>query len=199
MQKIFFAAALLIAFIDFIAKAEASPAVLGDRIIIEVNNTPYTQRQMELYSLVKQLLLPNDRPLVLANADTWEGILNDFEDDVVVELEALRLGSFNPSDAAVAKAEEVLNKKITASADARAAREKLKMDRKTSMRVLTSVMRVEAFARSKQKQTSLMNSVLSEEDAPPVTSSGDWRKDLKARAVSRYFKDAKSYVSISPP
>ncbi len=172
--------------------------VVGDRMIIEVNNTSYTQRQVELYSLVKQLVTKDDADIILPDESTWEAILDAFEQDVVVELEALRLGSFNPSDASVEKVKDILLQKLKVSKNASAAATKLRVDDKTLARALTSVMRVESFSRNKRKQATLMNSVLADERAPEA-AAGEWLKDLKARAVSRYFKSARRYIAISPP
>jgi hypothetical protein len=84
----------------FSISAYAEP-ILFNRVILKVNETAYTQRQLEIYELVKSLHTSSS-PL-LASAENWKSLLMMFKEDLLVYEEASKLRyashpSFNAAD-----------------------------------------------------------------------------------------------------
>jgi hypothetical protein len=70
-----------------ISRSEVS---LGDRLVLQVNFKVYTQRQLEIYTGVREVLL--DKPLTFSGCTTsnWQKKLLQFRDEMVLAEEAGR-------------------------------------------------------------------------------------------------------------
>src|SRR5262249_49257654 len=61
--------------------------VLGDRLVTEINNIPYTQRQVETYLFVKEALRKNEpgQGISLVNSSNWQMALDAFSEDMLIQ------------------------------------------------------------------------------------------------------------------
>lgn|GEM_PF-4553399 len=164
---------------------------LGDRLIVSVNSTPYTQRQIEVYLTVKEGLRDAsvDSAPVL-NSENWPAALNAFADDMIVHQEAHRVGSFQVTENAEKLARGKFEKRRSGDSAFATASGRLNIDDRTLTRTLNTVLRTEAFRRNKERQSIVART---DDDGAPR-----WFEEIKDRAVVRYFAGAEKYVEIRP-
>ena len=72
-------------------------ATLGDRLLLEINNYSYTQRQLEAHMLVKKNIEARYQTGELFNQNNWRDLLNTFQQDMLILLEIERYGWYDPS------------------------------------------------------------------------------------------------------
>jgi len=175
-------------------------AKIGDRLALEINSIPYTQRQVESYLVAKTSITRNvgiaGNAFDLTDQD-WPQALTVFTDDMVILQEAQRLGSFHPADALVNEALGIVKDKLPLTADMKSAIERLDLDDRTLARNLSYVLRVEAFRRSKNRQTTTVR----DPNAPSVVMAQKprWLVDLTSRSVVRQFKGIHPYQRYAAP
>ena len=167
------------------ARAQSSDP-LGDRLIVGVNNVPYTQRQVESYILVKESLRKTEAgPERAIDARSWPQAVAVFSDDMIVLQEAERLGSYQNEGALVAKFRDVVKQKVAQSPPFAAALKRIGLEDLGVTRTLESVLRVAAFRKAKDKGAA-------------DEKRAKWLGELTDRAVVRFYKGATIYVPISP-
>lgn len=157
-------------------------ATVGDRLIIELNQYGFTQRQMEVYLLFRSVLSPRGeyKPW-LVGTQNWEESVQAFRDDMMIFLETRRLGRFQPQNVSIQQA----NQKALAEADRSLAVsgtfKRLGIDRWTSLRTIVKVMQVDKYRRLKN-------------------SSGDktWLYEIEKKYVVRRFNGTGQWLSIQP-
>jgi hypothetical protein len=186
--------------VSFPCNAEAgSKKSIGDRVVVEINNIVYTQRQLEVYITVKESLKSaQSSEIRFVNASSWPVFLEEFKQDMIIEQEAQRLASFNPTERMILKAEEIYRNKIENNIELREAMLKLDIDKNTLIRTIPSALRIEAFRRSKEKRTD----ELKEKEVASGLVSGpkqQWLIELEQRAVVRFFDGATSYEPVGFP
>lgn len=164
-------------------------APLGDRLVIGVNNVPYSQRQVESYILVKESLRKtSDGTSRVIDARSWKDALQVFGEDMIVLQEAERLGSYQNEGALVEKFRAVFRQKATAGSALAAAQSRLGIDEASVKKTLESVLRVVAFRKAKDRGS----------DDAKAGQKSKWLTELTDRAVVRFYQDAESYVVIEP-
>ena len=157
-------------------------ATVGDRLIIELNQYGFTQRQMEVYLLFRSVLSPGgvSKPW-LVGENNWQESVQEFRNDMMIFLETRRLGRFQPQNLRIQQA----NQKALAAADKDAAItgafKRLGIDRWTSLRTIVKVMQVDEYRRLKD-------------------SSGDksWLYEIEKKYVVRRFNGTGQWLPIQP-
>jgi len=174
-------------------------AQISDRLVLEINNTPYTQRQVEIYSLVKAALDAKPGTTVaVTDAKNWQDHLEGFRRDMLIEQEASRLGGFNTTEQMQQKAAEIYVQKTAGNAAVKAAAERLALSPAGVARILATVLRVEGLRRSKQRQDAINDSSTTRQQRQNSEDTA-WLDDLANRASIRYYKGALSYETIAFP
>lgn len=176
----------------------AAPAqTLGDRLVIAINNVPYSQRQVETYIAIKECLRKTANDEVrLVTAGNWSDAIAVFSEDMTVLQEAQRLGSFQNADQLLDKYQKVVKDKIAKNADLKTQLTRLGIDDQGVARALETVLRVAAFRRSKDRQAQI-----SGEREPTVkgdAAAPRWLTDLEDRSVSRQYEGVRTYQIIEP-
>lgn len=167
------------------ATAAAAVVPLGDRLVVGINNVPYTQRQVECYILVKESLRKTDTGVSrVIDERSWPQALAVFSEDMSVLQEAERLGSYQNETGIVEKFFDVVKQKRKKGHALDGALKRLGVDDQGLTRTLESVLRVAAFRKAKDKGAS--------------DSRVKWLADLVDRSVVRYYRDASKYVLIEP-
>ena len=93
----FFLLLTIIAVCTF-AQAQTKSENISDRLIIGVNNTSYSQLEMESYFFVKDVLIYKRAPIsVGAN---WKNNIDEFTNDMIMLYEGERIGGGAPPDEA---------------------------------------------------------------------------------------------------
>lgn len=175
---------------------DSREGILGDRLIVSVNNNPYSQREIETYIIVKESVRADvTGPVGLVTAAGWGSALKAFIDDMVVQQEAHRLGSFQPGEQLLKLVREKISKKMESDFAFKSELLRLGVDNKSLLRSIHSVLRVEAYKRSKERQAAASIRIGdTEEDA-----GNKWFDDLKQRTMIRTFSGGEIYKRISPP
>lgn len=168
-----------------------------DRLVVEINTVPFTQRQIESYvttkaSLIKVSNLQGGDTLVF-NAGNWRGVVDLFSDDMVILQEAQRLGSFQPAEAMVAEAVTILKNKSQGPTGFAQAFQRLGLDEPGLARYCGMILRLEAYRRSKNKQSQ-------SGQGKGVGDSGrpKWLQDLTSRSVVRIYRGGDVFQTIEP-
>lgn len=174
--------------------AESAP--LGDRLVLSVNNVPYTQRQVETYITLKESLRKtNDGSVRLVVAANWSDALTVFAEDMVILQESQRLGSFQAADQMLDKYLGVIKEKLAKGRELQDAVRRLGVDEPTMGRTLDAVLRVAAFRRGKERQDQTLRRSGEEGD---TAARGKWLDDLESRAIVRRYDDAEKYQVLQP-
>jgi len=162
-------------------------AAIGDRLVVSINSTPYSQRHIETFLLTRECLRENVAftENVLSEA-TWKQALASFIDDALIHQEAYRVGSFQAGDSAIKIAREKFEKCRAQAPAATAAATRLGLDERSLVRTLHTVLRIEAFKRNKEKQSIVSRA--DDEGAPK------WFEEIKERGVVRIFTGGEQYV-----
>lgn len=168
-------------------------AQLGDRLIIAINDSPYTQRQIETHISVKESLRKGDQ-VRLIRPDDWASAVDVFTEDMIIFQESLRLGSFEPADQLVDRFVGAVQERLAADKGFAANIKRLGVNERELRGALEAVLRIESFRKSKDRQDELAGQVRSTVDE----GKESWFADLEQRAVIRLFKDAKIYKKIEP-
>lgn len=196
--KQFFFATLWLLFSTLPATALATNGEpLGDRLVLSINNIPYTQRQVEAYISVKESLRKSDAPVRLIQAGNWMDALTVFSEDMIILQEAQRLGSFQALEQSTDKFEQVVRDKAKNDATFGANLARLGIDDVALTRAIEGVLRVAAFRRSKDRQAQV-GTRPDAEDLESQKESRKWLDELVDRAIVRQYQNAESYSVIQP-
>ncbi len=174
----------------FAANQEVQGPV-GDRLVLAVNDLPYSQRQVEAYITVKESLRQtSDGSVRSVSAANWDDALTVFAEDMIVLQESQRLGSFQAPADLLAKFSSVVQDKTQRGPALRQTMQRLGVDDAQLGRTLEIVLRVAAFRRSRDRHD-VQNGAASQD-------SGKWLVELTDRAIVRRFEGAAVYVVIEP-
>ncbi len=181
--------------------SSASAAKIGDRLVVSLNNQPYSQRQIEVYFSIKELLRNQvDETLLMVDENNWRRFLNVYIEDMIILQEAVRLGSFQVNDVALQKYFKIVKSQFEANKKLQANFARLGIDSSSLKSTLSNVLRVAGFRRSKSR---LVTSSAKDEDYGTTEDSAArfkkrWLNELKERAVIRTYENAYNYVFIDP-
>jgi hypothetical protein len=181
----------------FLAAPRAGAVVLGDRAVLSINNTTYTQRQVEMYIVIKESLRKNTalESARIVHAGNWLEALTVFTEDMIIHQESLRLGGLQATDQLIDRFSNLIKEKNVKSPLFRATMDRLGADQVGVTRVLDTVIRVAAFRRSKDRQaTSTGTPEIDDVD----NSQPSWLSELKDRAIIRRYEGAQAFLEISP-
>jgi len=196
-----FCSHLLVAVLTFtgIAAAPALAQQLGDRLILAINQVPYSQRQIELYTAIRTALFaPSDQTGVVVGSSNWTAALELFSTDMMILQEAQRLGSFGTIDAVLEKYSAQLQARRAAHGEFAMALQRLGADDPALAHTLESVLRVVAFRRSKNRQEAQDLSAGSGATLAQPGGVAKWLSDLSGRAATRLYLGAEVYRPIQP-
>ena len=208
---VYWISAVLVYFVtgpDWAAWAESPVGRLGDRLIVSVNNLPYTQRQIEAYATVREALRSGSvSDGVVVASGNWKDAVDMFTEEMIILQEAQRLGGFQAESRLTSKFQSLLSERLQANSSLRTTLERLGYHAKSSRRLVDAILRVATFRRSKERQLNAQvsdKSVTNKTDGPPapagapVNAGGPWLDDLKARTIVRHYEEAFRYVMIYP-
>lgn len=183
-----------------LACASSSPswsATIADRLVLEVDNTSYSQRQFELYVALRSALYGEDASkIVLVSEKNWSEQLEFFRLDMLVEQEAQRLSTAPPGKRVVDAGVEVVKRKIDRSQQFKDYLVHMNADDAVVRRTLTSVLRVKSFLVSRGRQYGA--DVSRVEEKAEVDRTADWFIRLEQRTPFRIFEGARRYQAIDP-
>ena len=182
------------------SQARGSPAgVVGDRLVVSVNQANFTQRQAEIYLAVKEAIRggAGDR-VAFIGASNWPQALDAFTEDMAVLLELQRLGSFTVLDQASEKYAALLRQRLREQPQLKAQLRRLGADEPAIARGLDTVLRVSAFRQSKDRQESQSSQAMGQKGQGRPSGAPKWLTDLLDRTVTRRYVGASQYQLIEP-
>lgn len=172
-------------------------ASIADRLVLEVDNTSYSQRQFELYVVLRSALYGEDASkIVFVTEKNWAEQLEFFRLDMLVEQEAQRLSTAPPGKRVIDAGVEVVKGKIERSPRFKEFLARMDADDAVVRRTLTSVLRVKSFLVSRGRQYGA--DVSRVEEKAEVDRSADWFIRLEQRTPFRIFEGARRYEAIDP-
>ncbi len=197
MLKLIKACVFLSTFLGMLP-ANIAFAQVGDRAVLAVNNVTYTQRQIEMYIIVKESLRKNTgiESARVVNAANWNEAVTVFTEDMIVYQEVLRLGGLQTPDQLIEKFVSLIQEKSKKSDVFRSTMTRLGADQVGVTRVLDSVIRVASFRRSKDRQASTTDNTGEIEDQPGAAPL--WLTEITERSIVRRYEGTNQFVDIAP-
>jgi hypothetical protein len=173
-------------------------AQVGDQAVVAINNVTYTQRQIEMYIVVKESLRKNTsvESARVVNASNWNEAVTVFIEDMIVYQEAQRLGGLQAPDQLVEKFVSLIQEKSKKSDLFRTTMTRLGADQVGITRVLDSVIRIAAFRRSKDRQASSTDNSGEIEDQ--TGAMPEWLAEITDRAIVRRYEGTSQFIEIAP-
>ena len=188
----------------FIQASSVAAGTIGDRVVMEVNGSAFTQRQIELFILLRSALGDPEKgaPLTVASKENWASVVKVFSEEMIVLQEAQRSGSFLASGKTVETAVALVRENIKRSPVIAARLDSLKPESIEVVRYVGWALRSEAYRRSKDRQSDQQpktgDGKTTAEQNGGGGASNTWKVELIDRAVVRYFEGAKAFVEIDP-
>ncbi|MEZ4742485.1 MAG: hypothetical protein R3B45_08565 [Bdellovibrionota bacterium] len=161
---------------------------LGDRVLAEINNTFYTQWQLEGYFLIKKAL--DNTPInekSLQRKESWQKDLDIFLFDMLIHQDTQKMGSFFPNDQSIDKNLEKIKKLSSTNIYFRDALQVLGLNNKTLKQTTITVIQVKSYKQNK-------NIGIEKDDSIGKTPA--WKSDLKKKYIIRRFKDSQNYYPL---
>jgi hypothetical protein len=169
----------------------SSPSVLGDRVLFEIDNNYFTQRQLEIHILVKEALRKRGLgdSFGLVSEKTWSQARETFIVDMLIHHEVQRFGSFLPTPDLTSKTLDYITKKNGKDRAYQAGVRRLGVQKEDLLTAVTNILQIEAYKKNKQGP-----GLQTEAGAtyPP------WIEEIRARVVVRDLKGSEAYQSIQP-
>jgi len=180
---------LLFVFLLLPAVCYSQPANvrIADRVVVAINNIPYSQLQIERYVDVKESLRDNPGASEIVKESNWPLAVEAFIKDMTIHQEASKSSGFRPSREAILKLRMRSEKSLDTVAHFKSAFEHLMLDRAEIENEVLKVATVENYRRGKAS--------LNTNGKSSVTN---WESDLIGRTTVRFFDEAKAWKTIQP-
>jgi len=164
-------------------------AKIGDRILLEINNSFYTQRQMESYLFLKDFVRGEYKGKTNhMNQDNWKPRLESYLYDMLIHQDTQRMGSFFPNDKSISGAMNAIKAEAKKSPEFFGRMKFLGVDGKNLRRVVAQILQVEGYRRSKS---------LDSKSAPSKRRALNWATDLRKKFVIRHFDGSKKFEELT--
>jgi hypothetical protein len=168
------------------SRALAANKVLGDRLVLAINNVPYTQLQIETYLNVKEALrgdLDKALPVVKSN---WQEALAAFMLDLTLYQEGTKSSGFRPQREGVQKGYQKVLEALEKSEGYKLRFIQLGLTQSDIKEQLSRILTVENLKRSRAGTDKSKAAV------------SDWAHELQKNAIIRWFDKGKEYEEIQP-
>lgn len=183
----------LILLVIFSSNAAGEDRLL-DRIIVEINSIAYTQRHIELFvSVFDSISNSPDQKVRIADEKNWTSILTQFQNFMLIEQEAHRLGSYLPSNNMIEKGHDIYKDRYVSDENLKLNSNRLHASESSIKKSIISVLRVASFLRSKQNRGSTQ---LNSDTEFQEFASSPWFSSLQDRAIIRYMDEGKTFKTI---
>ncbi len=161
-------------------RADSVPIL--DRAILQIGDSIHTQFQIEKYltfhAFLNRVNLPNQ-----FSDSFWQKALDLYLEDQLVNMEAIRLGGFDPVERNVeSKTSDIIDMAAQKSPLTHFGQDQLSSENKTIVRQL---LRVREFRLSRDKQKALASKTALDE--------ATWLAPIKAKYKYRFFEEAFVY------
>ena len=166
--------------------AEPSPSTLGDRLVLSINNVPYSQLQIEGYLNVKEALRGDIEKSQVVAAENWAAALAAFMLDMTLYQEATKSSGFRPQKDGIQKSLTRIESSSSKSNSFNLKFKDLGLDESAIKEHLSRILTVENLKRSRQGLDK------------NKSANQDWEQELQKHSIVRWFDGGKNYESIRP-
>lgn len=159
-------------------------AILGDRLVLAVNNTPYSQLQIEGYTNVKEALRSDPSKSQVVSGSNWNIALAAFMLDMSIYQEAIKSSGFRPQKEGVDKTLQLVKTELLKNPPFQKRFQELGLDDAAIREHLARVLTIENIRRSRRSAESVKDS--------------KWEEVIQKSAIIRWFDKGKVYEEITP-
>ena len=162
------------------------------RVVLELNQSSFTARQILLYSLIKDGIDPKIK-IRFPSPDNWKVLRMAFCNDMIVEIESNRLGAFTPNAKTLlsvsgAVSARTLNDKKYAEEIA-----KLAPSSQEIQDLIKNIFKIEAYKRSKSENSKKMTDEKFAAGPKQEFTAQNWFKKTKSDTVVRWLNGAEKF------
>lgn len=165
--------------------AADGPKTIADRVVVAINNIPYSQNQVEAYIDVKESLRDDAINSQTVDGSNWTQALEVFISDTSIHQEATKSSGFRPTKEAVRKLRLRSEKTMATAPQFKASFDRLELAGQRIEIEILKIATVENFRRGRQS--------LNAKD-----KASNWEAELKDRTTVRFFEDAKTWKQTNP-
>lgn len=167
--------------ISFFFSPTFSFATIGDRLLLEINQHTFTQRELEIHMAIKSLALKPGSNFLDINETNWLKNLALFKKDMIIFQETRRLGRFQPSEERIQEIAVKVRNQLKNNKKWQSFSRRLGIERLTFLRSISNLIQIEEYRRLKE-----------------TSKDKNWLIELENKYVIRTFRNAKTFKKISP-
>ncbi len=190
MERFFFIFTLLFATFSYQGfSLGETKEILGNRMILQVNNFSYTQREIEIHFLIKTAIKPlflDKEDFSLINEKNWEKQLDQFKNDMIVFIESQKLGKFQPTEEKINEAKIAARNAFEADPKLKKIKEHLDVSSELITKFIVILLQVDDFKISRRSLSDRVSFYRAER----------WFQELEGRYVTRFFYGTSEYQPI---
>lgn len=160
---------------------------IADRVVVAINNIPYTQLQLESYLNVKESLRDDAAASQVVKESNWAQALDAFINDMMIHQEATKSSGFRPTKETIQKLLARVEKTAASAPQFKTAFDRLRLTRQELENEILRISTVENYRKGKASLSTNGKNV-----------HDTWQNDLKSRSIVRLFDDAKTWKNIQP-
>jgi hypothetical protein len=160
-------------------------AAMVDRVILTINNIPYTQTQIERFIDVKESLRDHPETAQIVNESNWGLAIDAFITDMSIHQEASKSSGFRPTRETVQKLRLRSESSIAAAPALKSAFDRLGINRTS---IETEILRVSTVENYRRGRSNLNGKF--------KDTAENWEKELKDRTIVRFFDDARVWKTL---
>jgi hypothetical protein len=178
--------------VAFGVSSDTSPKLpaIADRIVVVINNLPYSQLEIERYINSKECLRDDAGKSQVVQNSNWNLALDAFISDMSIHQEASKSSGFRPTKDAVEKLRVRCENMTKTAAQFKPAFERIGLFQPELENEILKILTVENYRHGK----AALSKTASHRDSSPHST---WESELAYRTIIRYFDDAKTYQTIS--
>ncbi len=161
----------------------SSAYTLGDRLLLQINNHSYTQRQLEAHTLVREALRIMRQPdnASIISAQKWRDLLDLFREDMLILLELERYDRYRPDPEDIDAARRYVLQKHTLM---QAEFVRLGIDNSMLTELIVVNLKINSYRRGHEKKT--------------AATKPRWLQKIEQRNFVRFYRGSSIWMPISP-
>ncbi|RZA17805.1 MAG: hypothetical protein EOP10_22075 [Proteobacteria bacterium] len=186
----------------FLKSTASAAPLLVDRLIVEISGKSYSQKQLEVYGLIRTIAMGEAASLGLPTSERWPEQVETFKNEMIIvtqlENDQTKLDSFLPEASKVSDAVKALNAVQGKDSAVDAFIRGRSLSESEITKTLTTIFRVEGYTRSRLQ----LSQTRSLDDQGPsfikLDPNAEWFLSLQKATAFRYYSQAKEYRALSP-
>jgi hypothetical protein len=186
----------------FLKTYAAAAPLLIDRLIVEIGGKSYSQKQLEIYGLIRTIAMGEPANLGLPNSERWPEQVESFKNEMIIvtqlENDQTKLDSFLPEAAKVGEALKALTALQSKDPAVDAFIRGHSLSESQISQTLTTIFRVEGYTRSRLQLSQTRSIDDREQGFVKLDPKAEWFQSLQKATAFRFYSQAKDYKAVSP-